>query len=158
VRFELEIAVCTKADFDQIITDIEDFWGHDRVRNLHNPVYFYEFGNTAYVAKEGERVIGYLLGLFSQTAPVAYVKFAGVRRSYQKQGIGRQLYEHFIDYARTLGYTELKAITSLSNKGSVAFHQAIGMELLGEPGEDGTPVVKDYGGPGIDRVVFMKEI
>ena len=154
----MEITLCTKADFDQIITDIVDFWGHDRVKKLHNPVYFYEFGNTAYVIKEGEKVTGYLLGLFSQTAPVAYVKFISVRSSHRKQGIGRQLYEHFTEYAKTIGYTEIKAVTSPANKDSVAFHKAIGMEPVGEPDEDGIPVMRDYGGPGIDRVVFTMEI
>ena len=155
---KMEISLCTKADFDQIITDIADFWGDERTKSLHNPVYLYEFGNTAYVVKEGEKVIGYLFGLFSQTAPVAYVKFVGVRRSHQKKGIGRRLYEHFTEFAKTKGCTELKAITSPLNKVSIAFHKSLGMELLGEPNEEGIPVVRDYGGPGIDRVVFRKKI
>ncbi|MFC1920603.1 GNAT family N-acetyltransferase [Chloroflexota bacterium] len=154
----MEITQCTKADFDQIITDIVDFWGHDRVKNLHNPVYLYEFGNTAYVVKEGEKVIGYLLGLFSQTEPVAYVKFIGVRQSHQKNGIARRLYEHFTEFARTKRCTELKAITSPTNLGSVAFHRSMGMQLLGQPNEEGIPVVRDYSGPGIDRIVFVKRI
>jgi GNAT superfamily N-acetyltransferase len=154
----MEITLCTKADFDQIITDFIDFWGDERTRSLHNPVYLYEFGNTAYVAKEDDKVIGYLFGLFSQTAPVAYVKFIGVRQSYQKKGIGRSLYEHFIEFAKSKGCTEVKAITSPTNKVSVAFHRGIGMELLGEQDEAGIPVVKNYSGPGIDRVVFRKKI
>ena len=154
----MKITLCTKADFDQILTDFIDFWGDERTRSLHNPVFLYEFGNTAYVAKEGNKVLGYLLGLFSQTAPVAYVKFVGVRRSYQKRGIARRLYEHFVKYAKTQGCKELKAITSPTNKVSIAFHRSIGMELLGEPNEEGIPVVKNYSGPGIDRVVFLKKI
>jgi hypothetical protein len=103
-------------------------------------------------------VIGYLFGLLSQTAPTGYVHLIGVRRSYRERGIGRLLYEHFTDFARTKGCTQLKAITSPTNKNSIAFHKSIGMELLGEPNEEGIPVVKDHGGPGIDRVVFFKKI
>ncbi len=154
----MEISLCTKADFDQIITDIVDFWNSDRTRSLHNPVFLYEFGNTAYVIKEDEKVVGYLFGLLSQTAPVAYVKFVGVRQSYRKKGIGRRLYEHFIEFAKKKGCTELKAITTPTNKVSIAFHRSIGMELIGEPDEEGTPVVRDYGGPGVHRVVFHKRI
>ncbi|OGO00706.1 MAG: hypothetical protein A2Y90_03080 [Chloroflexi bacterium RBG_13_52_12] len=154
----MEITLCTKADFDQIITDFVDFWGDERTKSLHNPFHLYEFGNTAYVVKEGDRVVGYLFGLLSQTGPVAYVKFVGVRRSYQRKGIARRLYEHFTQYARTKGCTELKAITSPTNKTSIAFHRGIAMELQGEPNEEGVPVVKDYSGPGIDRVVFLKKI
>ena len=157
----MEISLCTKTDFDQIIRDIADFWNSnhiDGLRREHNPVYLYEFGNTAFAVKEGEKVVGYLFGLFSQTGPVAYVKFVGVRRAYRETGIGRMLYEHFTEIAREKGCTELKAITRPSSKVSIAFHRSLGMELLGEPDEDGTRVVRDYGGPGMDRVVFLKKI
>ena len=96
----MDISLCTKADFDQIITEIADFWGSERTKSLHNPVFLYEFGNTAYVVKEGNAVVGYLFGLLSQTAPVAYVKLVGVRSSHQKRGIGRYLYEYFIEFAK----------------------------------------------------------
>jgi hypothetical protein len=110
------------------------------------------------VAKEGEKVVGYLFGFLSQTELVGYVKFIGVRQSCQKRGIGRKLYERFAQFAKEKGCEELKAITSPTNKTSVAFHKSIGMKLLREPNEEGVPVVKDYSGPGIDRVVFRKKI
>lgn len=154
----MQISLCTKADFDQIIADFVDFWGDERTKSLHNPVFLYEFGNTAYVAKEGDIVVGYLFGLLAQTGPVAYVKFVGVRQSHRRQGIARKLYECFVKYAKTKGCRQLKAITSPGNKTSIAFHRGMGMELLGKPNEDGIPVIKDYSGPGIDRVVFLKKI
>ena len=157
----MEIIQCTKTDYDQIITDMADFWDSsniDNLRMLHNPVFFHEFGNTAFVVKEGEKVIGYLFGLYSQTSPTAYVKFVGVRASYRKRGVGRALYEYFIKTAKKQSCSELKAITSQNNKISIAFHQSLGMELLGEPNEEGIPVIKDYAGPGNDRVVFRKYI
>jgi len=40
----------------------------------------------------------------------------------------------------------------------VKFHGKIGMTLIGEENQDGIPVVKDYAGPGEDRVVFEKQI
>jgi GNAT superfamily N-acetyltransferase len=89
---------------------------------------------------------------------VGYVKFIGVRQSHQNRGIGRRLYEHFAEFAKAKGCTELKAITSPGNKVSIAFHRHIGMKLEGKPNTEGVPVVKDYSGPGIDRVVFRKKI
>ncbi len=154
----MEITLCTKRDFDQIISDFIDFWGNERTKSLHNPILLYEFGNSAFVVKEGDKVVGYLFAFLSQTEPVGYVKFIGVRQSHRKRGIGRKLYERFIEFAREKGCTELKAITSPANKVSVAFHRSIGMETLGEPNEEGVPVVRNYGGPGIDRVVFRKKI
>jgi len=154
----LEITLCTKADFDQILTDFVDFWGDERTKRLHDHVYLYEFGTSAYVIKEDVRVVAYLFGLLSQTAPIAFVKFVGVRHSHKRKGIGRRLYEHFTEFAKANGCQELKAVTSPTNKVSIAFHRKLGMELIGEPDEEGTPVVRDYGGPGIHRVEFRRKI
>ena len=110
------------------------------------------------MVKEDEKVIGYLFGFYSQTSSTAYVKFAGVRASHRKRGVGRALYEYFVEVSKKQGCVELKAITSQNNEISIAFHRSLGMELLGEPNEEGIPVIKDYAGPGNDRVVFRKDI
>jgi GNAT superfamily N-acetyltransferase len=154
----VKITLCTKADFEQILKDIVDFWDSDRTLYLHHIMLIKEFGNSAFVCKEDERVIGYLFGFLSQTASVGYIHLIGVRQSYRGRGIGRRLYDHFTEFARKNSCHELKAITSPPNKNSIAFHRGIGMELQGEPNEEGIPIVKDYGGPGIDRVVFRKRI
>jgi ribosomal protein S18 acetylase RimI-like enzyme len=157
----MKITLCKKVDYDQIITDMADFWNSSHIDNLrrqHNPLYFYEFGNTAFVVKECEKVIGYLFVLYSQTSTTAYVKFVGVRASHRKRGVGRALYEYFVKIAKDKGCSELKAITSPHNELSIAFHRSLGMELLGEPNADGIPIMSDYAGPGNDRVVFRKNI
>ncbi len=154
----MEIALCSKADFDQILRDVADFWGDERTLSIHHPMFLYEFGNSAFVMKEGELVVGYLFGVLSQTATVAYVHLLSVRRTHQRQGIARRLYEHFIEFARENGCEEVKSITSPTNKVSVAFHRRMGMKLLGEQGDEGVPVIKNYSGPGIHRVIFHKQI
>jgi ribosomal protein S18 acetylase RimI-like enzyme len=154
----MTITNCSLDDFNQIFADIADFWGHDRTLYLHHPMYVREFGNTAYVIKDGDTVAAYLFGFLSQTRPAAYVKFVAVRPAYRRRGLARRLYDHFIAYAKTRGCAEIRAITTPTNADSIAFHRALGMELLGEPNEDGVPVLKDYAGPGRDRVVFRKPI
>lgn len=154
----MTITTCTLDDFNQIFTDIADFWGHDRTLYLHHPMYVREFGNTAYVIKDGETVAAYLFGFLSQTRPAAYVKFVAVRPAYRRRGLARSLYDHFIAYAETQGCTEIRAITTPINADSIAFHRALGMELLGEPNEHGIPVIPDYAGPGRPRVLFRRPI
>lgn len=152
----MEIVNLSKSDFDQILSDIEDFWGSERTLALHHPLFLYEFGNTAFVIKEGETVRAYLLGLISQTAPVAYVHLIGVRHTHKRQGLGRKLYDHFIAYAKDHHCREVKAITTPANRESIAFHKSLGMILTGDDEENGMPVVKDYSGPNQHRVVFSK--
>jgi GNAT superfamily N-acetyltransferase len=154
----MEILFCTKEDFDQIITDIVDFWGSERTLGVHHPMFIYEFGNTAFVMKDGERVVAYLFGFFSQTAPTGYIHLIGVRKDYQGKGLGKLLYDHFEAIARRHGCNKLKAMTTPGNHASISFHKKIGMKLLGEKNVDGIEVVKDYSAPGQDRVVFEKDI
>lgn len=154
----MEILNCTKSDFNQILGDIVDFWGSDRTFGLHHPMFIYEFGNTAFVIKDNEKVIAYLFGFFSQTQQTGYIHLIGVRKSYQGNGLGKLLYDNFETVAKRHGCNKLKAITSLNNQASISFHKKCGMKLLGEKNRDGIEVVEDYSGPGLDRVVFEKDI
>ena len=90
------ITHCTRADFDQIVTHIDEFWGDDRALPLHHPMFFYEFGDTAWVIRDGDLVAAYLFGFFAQTAPVAYAHLLAVRAGYRRRGLACGLYEHFI--------------------------------------------------------------
>jgi GNAT superfamily N-acetyltransferase len=154
----MEIFNCSKADFDQILNSIVDFWGSDKTLHLHNPIFLYEFGNSAYVIKKAEQVVAYLFGFLSQTAPVGYVHLIAVHHSHRRKGLARHLYDHFAEFAREAGCREIKAITMPTNSESIAFHQGIGMELLGVPNEAGIPVARDYAGSGKHCVVFHKQI
>ena len=149
---------CTKVEFDEILSDITDFWGSDRTLGIHHPMFIYEFGDTAFVIKDNGSVVAYLFGFLSQTQKTGYVHLIGVRRRYQSKGLGMRLYEHFTNYVRKRGCTKLKAMTTATNQLSISFHKKIGMRLLGEQNEHGIEVVKNYSGPGQDRVVFEKDI
>jgi ribosomal protein S18 acetylase RimI-like enzyme len=154
----MDLRHCTKADFDQIITNITEFWGSDRTLAIHHPMFIYEFGNTAYVICDDQKVAAYLFGFISQTEPTAYIHLVAVRAYYRRQKLANWLYDHFADYAREAGCTQLKAITTPTNATSIAFHQGIGFTLLGKPNANGIPVVSDYSGPNQERVVFIKPI
>src|SRR6188768_1225035 len=133
----MEILFCTKTDYDQILSDIVDFWGSDRTLGIHHPMFIYEFGNTAYVIKDDERVVAYLFGFFSQTEAVGYIHLIGVRKSYQGKGLGKLLYDNFEATARRYGCGKLKAMTTAGNQASILFHKKIGMKSLGEKNVDG---------------------
>jgi len=154
----VELDRCTHQDFLDILTDLEDFWGSDRARPVHHPMFVHEFGDTAWVVREDDRVLAYLFGFWSQTEPIGYIHLVAVRRSHHRRGIGRWLYEQFEARARERGCTGLKALTPAFNADSIAFHRRLGFTLLGEPNEEGVPVAQDYFGPGIPRVVFQKRL
>ena len=158
MREETEIFLCTPEDYFQILDELHVFWdGRDR-RALHHPFLIREFGNTAFVIRDGSQVLAYLFGFLSQSEAVGYVHTIAVRASARRLGRAQRLFDHFAALARQHGCTHIKAITTPSNAGSIAFHKSLGMELLGEPNADGIPVVADYAGRGVPRVVFWKSI
>ena len=153
-----EIELCTRADFDQIITEHAQFWDNDLTYPLHHPIFLYEFGNSAFVIREGEKVIAYLFGFLAQTEPTGYAHLIAVRVGYRHHGLGNRLYAHFIDFCRRHGCKSIKATAAPTNHGSIAFHTKLGMRMLGEDVGHGVPVVRDYRQPGVDRVVFRMDI
>jgi GNAT superfamily N-acetyltransferase len=154
----MDVTNCSKEDFDQILTDFGQFWEHNRTLALHHPTLLYEFGNSAFVIRSGNKVIAYLFGFLSQTEAVGYVQLLAVHQAHRRQGLGKKLYDRFEHYAVEHGCRRLKSITSVVNTLSINFHRKIGMMPTGEPGKAGVPMIKDYSGPGKDRVVFIKEI
>jgi GNAT superfamily N-acetyltransferase len=134
----------TASDFAAIIADLPGFWGERDVRHVHHPMFLHEFGDTALVVRDGDRVAAYLLG-FVAPGGVGYVHAVGVHRSHRRRGLARALYAAFADLARARGATRMKAITTPANEGSIAFHRALGLQPA---------LVRDYTGPGEDRVVL----
>lgn len=155
---DAQVVTAIRADFDQILTHLEAFWGDHAPAHLHHITLLEYFGNSAFVIKEGDQVVAYLFGFLSQKDPSAWVQLIAVRQTHQGQGLGRRLYDHFIAFARDHGAKAVGAQTSLDNLDSVAFHTRIGMKLQGEPDERGIPVVRDRAGPGRDRIVFRMGI
>lgn len=155
---KMELVDCSKTDFDQIITNITEFWGSDRTLHLHHPILIHEFGNTAFAIKDGDTVCAYLFGFYSQLEPVAYVHLLAVRSNYRRRGLARKLSEHFIECAKKKHCLSIKAITKPTNLDSIRFHQSMGMRPIGNETIHDVNVVLDYSGPGEHRVVFMKDI
>jgi GNAT superfamily N-acetyltransferase len=156
----VRVEPCTHQDFLDILSALEDFWGDasERARRVHHPMFVHEFGDTAWIVREDGQIIAYLFGFWSQTEPTGYIHLVAVRRTHQGRSIGRWLYEQFEARARDRGCTKLRATTSPINSDSIAFHQHLGFVLLGGPNEKGIPVVADYFGPGVPRVVFEKQL
>ena len=152
------IETCTRDDFDTIVTNHGVYWDSDLTLALHHPLLIHEFGDTAYVARDGVTIAGYLFGFFAQQAGHAYVHLVAVHPRYRGRGLGRRLYAHFMQQARRQGCTALKATAAPANVASIRFHRALGMRMLGRADRDGVTVVRDYLKPGVDRVVFYRPL
>lgn len=154
----VDIEPLDKRDFDWILDHFDQFWPDEATRPRHHPIFINELADCAFVIRDGERVAAYLLGLIAQTSPTAYVHLVAVARDERRRGLARRLYENFVEVAKERGCNRLKATAAPWNELSIAFHLGFGMKMEGEETGGGIRVVRDYAGPGLDRVIFTRAI
>lgn len=128
-------------------------------------LFLQHFTETSYLVERTDptgtpTLQAFLIGFLSQTDPhTAYIHFAGVHPDTRRSGLGSILYHRFFDLAHHHGRTQVRCITSPTNRNSIAYHTRMGFRL--EPGdhsENGVPVHRDYDGAGLDRVSFVREV
>ncbi|KQV94010.1 GNAT family N-acetyltransferase [Streptomyces sp. Root369] len=136
------------SDLHQVLADHARYWGERDLRVLHLTALVQEFGATCLVARAEDGIRGYLFG-FVTPDYTGYVHLIATRDDTRGTGLGRTLYEAFTEAARGQGAVRLKAITSVTNEGSIAFHRSLGFDAR---------VVEDYDGPGRPRVVFTRDL
>jgi len=139
----------TVADLAQVLAEHDQFWDGRDVRFLHHSVFVHEFGDTCLTARAADgRIDGYLLGL---TTPhrVGYIHVVAVRAAARGAGCALALYRAFAAAATGQGADRLRAITTETNTGSIAFHRRLGFDVAR---------VEDYSGPGAPRTVMMRPL
>jgi GNAT superfamily N-acetyltransferase len=148
------------ADHAPVVAVVDDWWGGRHMADMLPKLFFVHFRPTSFVAEADGRVVAFLVGFRSQTDPAqAYIHFVGVDPAWRAAGLGRALYERFFDAVRALGCSEVHGVTSPVNAGSIAFHRAMGFELLpGDAESNGVPYLRDYDGRGSPRVRLRKTL
>ncbi|WP_377266965.1 GNAT family N-acetyltransferase [Peterkaempfera sp. SMS 1(5)a] len=141
-----QITSAGTADLHQVLADHHRYWGERDLRSLHRPELVHEFGETCLVARAEDGIHGYVLGFVTPTG-TGYVHLIATRDDARGTGLGRRLYAAFAEAAHRHGALRLKAITSLGNTGSIAFHRRLGFDA---------EIVDDYNGPGQAVVVFHR--
>ncbi len=153
-RSEIAIRPLTKPDYDDVIRVLDIWWGGPS-REIAHPLFLYEFGHHGFAAfdpKEPDSApIGFLLGFVAEAPQglVGYVHLVGIDPDYRRKSVGKRLYEHFIAHAKLGGAEQIKAISTVGNSGSVAFHRAMGFEVFER---------EDYAGPKRARMVYLKRV
>lgn len=152
-----------EADHAALVERMDEWWAGRRVRHLLPRLWLRHFTGTSWVAEDpGGAVVGFLVGFVSPDQPdQAYVHLVATSPNHRRGGLGRALYERFLEDVAARGVRRVSAITWPGNRTSVAFHRAMGFSPDDGPGTQrlyGTPAYPDYDGEGEDRVVFSREL
>ncbi len=156
---DLLIRQLEPGDHAFIISVVNDWWGGRNMRDMLPRLFFRHFCGTSLVAERGGEIAAFLVGFVSPCHPEeAYIHFAGVHPRHRSQGLGKKLYTRFFHEVGARGCQTVRCVTSPVNKGSIAFHLAMGFETeQGGPGMP-LPVAQHYDGPGEHRVLFVKTL
>jgi GNAT superfamily N-acetyltransferase len=154
----MKIEGLSPPDFLRIIDEIENYWGDDRTRALHHPMFVHEFRDTAYAIKIGDLVAAYMLACVAGGGRYGYIHLVAVRGSHRRRGLAALLYRNFFDDCRARRMRLVKAVTTPQNAFSLGFHRHQGFRLFGETIEHGVPVIKNYAGHHEDRVVMFRRL
>ncbi|MEV6671554.1 GNAT family N-acetyltransferase [Streptomyces sp. NPDC051162] len=145
----MQITSAEAADFRRVLADHRRYWGDRDLRALHLQALVREFGSTCLVARDDEGGIrGYLFGFVTPDG-TGYAHLIATRDDARGTGLGRRLYAAFAEAAQRHGARRLKAITSVGNTGSIAFHRRMGFDVR---------VVDDYNGDGRAMAVFHRTL
>lgn len=147
-RMAAHITPAQVTDIQRVLADHPRYWGDRDLRSLHLLALVQEFGSTCLVARDDDGIRGYLIGFVTPDG-TGYVHLIATRDDTRGTGLGRELYAAFVEAAREQGAVRLKAITSVANEGSVAFHRSLGFEAR---------VEEEYNGPGQPMVVFTRAL
>jgi RimJ/RimL family protein N-acetyltransferase len=117
------------ADRERITAVVDGWWERAMPGLLPRP-FFTEFSDTSFVIDRHGRLVAFLIGFLSQSAPdEAYVHAVAVAPDSRRQGLARLLYRRFAEAALTHGRRRIRAITTPSNTGSIAFHRRLGFRV-----------------------------
>jgi ribosomal protein S18 acetylase RimI-like enzyme len=120
------------------------------------------FRETCFIAEDRGQMIGYLLGIRSQSHPeMAYMHLIQVAPKLRGNGVGRRLFTQFQSAAKSMGCTKIYTITKPENKQCIGYYKAMGFNVANSKDKidvDGVEATKDYNGPGRHMIVWCKEI
>ncbi len=156
----LVIRKISPEDHRRIMKVMVDWWKGRDLRGMLPKLFCIHFQNTSFIAEKRGELAGFLIGFLSPSIPgEAYIHFAGINPHFQKQGLGRRLYDHFCDLCKGNNIHTIRSCTSPVNKGSISFHKSIGFSI--EPGDsiiDGVAVTENYNRENDPKVLFKKVI
>jgi ribosomal protein S18 acetylase RimI-like enzyme len=153
----------TEDDHATIVTLIDEWWGGLRVHGDLPRFWFQQFTGTSWIVDAADgRPAGFIVGFIGQDDPsIAVVHLVATSPNHRRRGLGRAMYERFLADAGAHGATRIRAIAWAANRVAVAFHRAMGFQVVGGPGSQnlyGVTAFADYDYPGEDRVAFERDL
>src|SRR5690349_24062590 len=101
------------SDYLAVIAVIDGWWGGRPMADMLPRLFFEHFTDTSFAAERDGELAGFLVGFRSQSRPgEAYIPFVGIHPGERGHGLGRDLYERFLEAVRARGGGRVRAVRS----------------------------------------------
>jgi len=154
----MDITSCTKADYDQIVTRIQEFWGGDRTLNLHHPMFVVRVRQLGLHHQRWEPGCGLPLGLHLTVGACCLCPSRRGQRAVPAARPGASSVRSFCEVRPHSGLYRAESHHNAWQQGVHCISPIAGNGVDRKTKCDGVQVIKDYAGPGQDRVVFRKTL
>ncbi len=156
----VKIRNSTPSDYGNVLSVVLDWWDGRDLRSNVQKIFFDHFGDTVFIAEHDGELAGFLIGFLSQSrSEEAFIHLVGVNPDARKGGLGRLLYQRFIDACVDRGRNVFRSCTSIENRDSIEFHRRMGFSIVqGDDEIEGIPVSYGYIGRDHPMVLFCREL
>lgn len=153
----------TQADYDALITVVDEWWAGRPVRRLLPRLWLRHFAGSSWLARlDGDRLVGFAIGFPSPGLPGTFaLHLLGVDPNHRRRGIGRDLALLLAEGAASAGADRIETVIPTGDQVALGFLRAIGYAVVADPGLrpiHGTLAHTDYDGPGEDRIVLVRDL
>jgi L-2,4-diaminobutyric acid acetyltransferase len=130
---------------------------------VQHPVHFYKimieyFGNSFFVIKTDDKVIGFVWGFVSQrNSDVFFLWQIGVSKEHRGKDIARKLIDRLITSAKELQYKKIHATVETGNIASCKLFEKYGFTNISKGNtvvENGRKAIANYYGSGTNQVLY----
>jgi GNAT superfamily N-acetyltransferase len=153
----------TEADYDTLITVVDEWWAGRPVRRLLPRLWLRHFAVWSWLARaDGDRLVGFAVGFPSPGLPgTVALHLLGVDPNRRRRGIGRGLALRLADGAAAAGADRIETVIPTGDPVALAFLRAVRYAVVADPGLrpiHGVPAHADYDGPGEDRILLVRDL
>lgn len=156
---DLDIRTCTPDDLQRVSRFVATCPPLEAHTGFTYWVTFNFWGETCFLATDGDEVAGYASGVGTGSSPdLIYIWQVGVAERYRGNGLSQLLISKVVETARRKGFRRANVSIAPDNTASLATFRRVATALGGELEKAGEVAFDDPEGHRVEEVLYSFEI
>lgn len=156
---DLDIRTCTPDDLHQVSQFVESCPPLERHTGFTYWVTFNFWGDTCFVAADGDEIVGYASGVGAGRSPeLIYIWQVGVAERYRGNGLSQLLISKVVEAARGKGFRRANVSIAPDNEASLTAFRRVAAALGSDLEASGEVAFDDPEGHRVQEVLYSFEL